>query len=287
MVLKTIRLNSNVKLDFLHIEEASDSNVNIYATNKYKPVLNNNSRFLVTFDDGTLISYGIASQSLGYTFSVYKEVGNSNQLSYVARLNEGELSLIDFNVVNNETYRYYIFKEDEKMISEAVISNDVQTCWDDWSLIDLIPSTTEDNLYYADLENIWKLNLNLSSDSINRNLNTTVYNNLAKYPQVSTGNLNYATGSLSCLLGSIVKTNDKGYIYSEDASLLDSWNNFCANGNVKLLRDRKGHSMLVMITSNDSNVDDVTVEQETTITVGWTQIDATNEVAIIGVTNEI
>ena len=36
-----------------------------------------------------------------------------------------------------------------------------------------------------------------------------------------------------------------------------------------------------------SNVDDVTVEQETTITVGWTQIDATNEVAIIGVTNEI
>ena len=196
MLLTNVTVTNNIKLDFFHLEEKSDTNNNIFNNSQYKPTLNNYSRFLVTFDDGTTISEGIVDVALGYNFSVYREVKDTNQLIYVAHLNDGSLSMTDYNVVNDTTYRYYVFKEDESAISEAVISNDITTCWWDWSLIDLIPSTTEKGLYYADSNQMWKFNLNVTSESRTQNINTTTYNNLTRFPKVSFGKSNYASGGL-------------------------------------------------------------------------------------------
>ena len=146
MLLSKLTVNSNVKLDFLHLEEASSTNDNIFSSTRYKPTLNNYSRFLARFDEANTIARGVADVALGYTFSIYREIKNTNQLMYVARIGDGGLSITDFNVVNDTTYKYYIFKEDESAISEAVISNDITTCWWDWSLVDLIPSKTENKL---------------------------------------------------------------------------------------------------------------------------------------------
>ena len=185
MLLSKLTVNSNVKLDFLHLEEASSINDNIFNSTRYKPSLNNYSRFLVTFDEANTIAKGVADVALGYTFSIYKEIKNTNQLMYVAKIGDGGLSVTDFNVVNDTTYKYYIFKEDESAISEAVVSNDITACWWDWSLTDLIPSQTKNNLYYANSNKIWKFNLNVSSAARTQNLNNTTYNNLTRFPKVS------------------------------------------------------------------------------------------------------
>lgn len=287
MLLTEVKVSNNVKLDFFHLEEKSSTNANIFSNSKYIPTLNNYSRFLVTFDDATAVSKGIVNVALGYTFSVYKEIKDTNQLLYVARLGDGGLSVTDYGVANNNTYRYYIFKEDESSISEAVTSNDITTCWWDWSLIDIIPSTTEKGLYYADENNIWKFNLNVTSASTTQTLNNTVYNNLTRYPKVSAGKLNYSTGSLTCILGNIQKTNNSAAEYIEPADMLVQWNNFCANGNIKLLKDRKGNAMLVTIIGTSSQVDDVTREQVNSITFNWTQIGDISDITIIGVSNEV
>ena len=283
MLLTKITVNKNVKLDFLHLEEESTSNPDIFNNTKYKPTLNNDSRFLVTFDDGTAIAKGIADVALGYEFSIYKEVLNTNQLKYVARLDSGALSITDYNVVNNTNYKYYIFKEDDSSISEAVVSNSATTCWWDWSLIDLIPSTTDSTLYYADSNSIWKFNLNISSGDTTQNLNNTTYANFTQFPKISTGKTNYSSGSLTCLLGNIQKTRNNNMEYIENADLLASWNEFCSNGNIKLMRDRKGTAMLVMITSTSSQLDDVLREQVNTITFSWTQVGSASNITIIGV----
>ena len=185
-------------------------------------------------------------------------------------------------MVNDTTYKYYIFKEDESAISEAVISNDITTCWWDWSLVDLIPSQTENNLYYANSNKIWKFNLNVSSAARIQNLNNTTYNNLTRFPKVSSGKLNYSSGSLTCLLGDVQKVNDNSLSYVEPATMLDEWNDFCANGNIKLLKDRKGNAMLVMINGTSSQIDDVTREQVNTITFNWVQVDDNSGITIIG-----
>lgn len=282
MLLTNVTVSNNIKLDFFHLEQQSDTNNNIFSNSQYKPILNNYSRFLVTFDNGTTISEGIADVALGYNFSVYREIKDTNQLIYVAHLGDGSLSMTDYNVVNDTTYRYYVFKEDESAISEAVVSNDVTTCWWDWSLVDLIPSSTEKGLYYANPNEMWKFNLNVTSEARTQNISTTTYNNLTKFPKVSTGKMNYASGGLTCLLGDIQKLNNGQISYVEPASMLDSWNNFCTNGNIKLLKDRKGNAMLVTITANSSQVDDVLKEQANTITFSWVQVDDTTGITIIG-----
>ena len=281
MLLSKVKAKNNVKLDFFHLEETDASNPDIFATRRYKPTLNNYSRFLVTFDDATTTAGGIADIALGYTFSIYREIEDANQLVYVARLKDGSLSRTDYNVVHGTRYRYYVFKEDESAISEAVVSNDVETCWWDWSLTDIIPSE-EDGLYYANPNNVWHFNLNVESAARTQTMNTTVYDNLGQYPKVSIGSLNYATGSLTCLLGNIEKTNTKPFDYVEPAVLLDEWNAFCANGHLKLLKDRKGNAMIVVINSNSTDVDDVTREQVNTVTFGWVQVDDVHNIAVIG-----
>lgn len=281
MLLTSLTVNNNVKLDFFHLEEASSTNVNIFNTTKYKPVLNNYSRFLVTFDNANTIAEGVADVALGYNFSVYREIKDTNQLVYVARLGDGGLSMTDYNVVNNTTYKYYIFKEDESAISEAVVSNDISTCWWDWSLVDIIPSTTESNLYYISGD-VWKFNLNVSSAAKTQTLNNTTYNNLTRFPKVSSGVLNYSTGSLTCLLGNVQKTTQSLVEYIEPSTMLNEWNEFCANGNIKLLKDRKGNAMLVMITGTSSQTDDVTREQANTITFNWVEVADTQNITVIG-----
>ena len=281
MLLTGLTVHNNVKLDFFHLEESSSTNANIFNTTKYVPVLNNYSRFLVTFDDATTTSGGVADVALGYNFSIYREVKDTNQLVYVARLGEGELLMTDYGVTNNKTYKYYIFKEDESAISEAVISNDVSTCWWDWSLIDVIPSTSEKGLYYT-TGDIWKFNLNISSAAKTQTLNNTTYNNLTRFPKVSSGKLNYSTGSLTCLLGNVQKTTSSLVEYVEPNTMLDEWNKFCADGNIKLLKDRKGNAMLVMVTGTSSQTDDVTREQTNTITFSWVEVEDIDNITIIG-----
>ena len=281
MLLTGLTVHNNVKLDFFHLEESSSTNANIFNTAKYVPVLNNYSRFLVTFDDGTTTSEGVADVALGYNFSIYREVKDTNQLVYVARLGDGSLSMTDYSVTNNRTYKYYIFKEDESAISEAVVSNDVSTCWWDWSLIDIIPSTSEKGLYYT-TGDIWKFNLNISSAARTQTLNNTTYNNLTRFPKVSSGKLNYSTGSLTCLLGDVQRTTNSLAEYIEPSTMLDKWNEFCADGNMKLLKDRKGNAMLVMITGTSSQTDDVTREQTNTITFSWVEVEDIDNITIIG-----
>ena len=282
MLLKKVTVSENVVLDFFHLEQTSSTSENIFNNPQYKPVLTNYSRFLVTFENNSTVASGIADVALGYNFSVYREIKDTNQLMYVAHLGEGNLSMMDYNVVNDTTYRYYVFKEDESAISEAVISNDITTCWWDWSLIDLIPSTTEKGLYYADSNQMWKFNLNVTSESRTQNINTTTYNNLTRFPKVSFGKSNYASGGLTCLLGDVQQLSDGSIGYVEPAVMLDNWNDFCTNGNVKLLKDRKGNAMLVMITANSSQIDDILGEQPNTITFSWVQVDDTTGITIIG-----
>ena len=282
MLLKKVTVHENVKLDFFHFEEDSLTKDNIFINAKYKPTLNNYSRFLISFDDATLISKGITDTALGYTFSIYKEKDNNNKLIPVARLSEGGLSIKDYNVSNNSNYKYYIFKEDEEAISEAVISNPVDTCWWDWVIADIIPSEDDKGLYHVDLDSVWKFSLNISSAARTQNTNHTIYNNLTKYPKVSIGKLNYSTGSLTCLLGEVEKTSSGEISYVEPASLLDEWNDFCVNGNIKLLRDRKGNALLVIIDSTSAQLDDVSREQLNTLTFSWTQIGDASEVSVVG-----
>ena len=273
MEISNIMLSSNITWDFFHIEKKDSTNQNIF-DNKYIPTLNNNSVSLINFDNNDNDN-GIIYSALGYTFSVYREKKGTNQLEIVSKMSEGSLSLYDYNIANNETYTYYIFKESDDYISSATLSNEITTCWWNWSIVGF--TKDENNIYNVDNDNIWLFDLNIESSAMTQNISKTEYKNFTKYPKISIGKSNYSNGSLTCLLGNV--SNNK---YNENADLLKAWNEFCSNGEYKLLKDRKGNKYLVDIISTSAKIDDVVQEQPNTITFSWTEIGSSEGLTMIG-----
>lgn len=278
MNIRRITLSPQVKFDFFHLQVNSNSNDNIFVS-KYIPSLKNNSIALITFDDifsNIYDSYGITNTASGYTFSVYKEnkTNNNDRLEFVAKLSDGFLSVVDHNVQNNREYVYHVYKEDENYTSSDVISNSVTTCWWDWTITGF--NLGDDGVYRVDPTNIWRFSLNISSGDIGSTISKTVYENLTKFPKVSSGTMDYNQGSLTCIAGNI--QND---VYEETLGIIRQWDFFCASGELKLLKDRKGNRWIVDITSNSIKTADESVEQYITITFNWVELMDADYISII------
>lgn len=278
MNIKRITLNSQVQFDFFHLQKNDAANSNIFVS-KYIPSLANNSLSLITFDDtfeNIYDSYGITNTASGYTFSVYREnkTVNNDTLEFVAKLSDGSLSVIDHNVQNNREYIYHVYKEDENYTSSDVLSNNVSTCWWDWSITGFY--LDDDGVYRVDPTNIWRFSLNIESGDISETMSKTVYDNLTKFPKVSSGKMDYNQGSLTCIAGNI--QNDA---YSEIIGIIRQWNFFCSGSELKLLKDRKGNRWIVDITSTSTKIADESVEQYTTISFNWIELMDADYISII------
>ena len=265
----------NVILDFFHLEESSLDNRNIF-DNTYIPSLNIDTRGLVTFDDDySWTTY--TDEAMGETFSVYREDNNSGVVNKVVSISNGSLGTYDYNIANNNTYRYYIYQDEEEVSSLPNISDNMTTHWQEWSITDIARDPDDPNLFHADVQNIWKLYLNLDSGTLTNNMNKTVYPNLTRYPKISLGKQNYATGSITCLLGEIVSET-----YTEWAGMRDAWVSFCNNGNLKLLKDIRGNKYLIDITDSPTfETMDETTQQATTVSFNWTEIGDSTKIAVV------
>lgn len=274
--LDKIEFSGHITLDFAHFEEKyQDKNSNIFVE-KYKPIANNYTRSLVCFED-TNDSIGMTQEALGYKFSIYRAEEGSRIIKPIYTTSVGQLSVVDYNVRNQKEYQYYVFKEDDESSSRAALSNKVKTCWWDYAIIGMTLEDEESKTYKVNPNDVWLFQSNVASDSTTQNFSKTTYQTLTEYPTVSMGKSNYSSGSFSGLIGRVRKDG-----YYEDAALLEDWNKFCANSQLKLFKDRKGHKYIVDITSTSSQIEDATREQATTVSVGWTQIGDAEDYVIIG-----
>ena len=273
-----VQFYSHITLDFAHFEALyQNDNIDIF-TNRYKPIATNYTRSLVCFEpEGDYDSKGMSEEALGYKFSIYRSEEGNNILEPIYTTSVGQLSIVDYNVRNQKEYQYYVFKETDDASSRAALSNKVTTCWWDYAIIGMTLDDADSLTYKVNPDDIWLFQSNIESDSTSQNFAKTTYQNLTEYPTVSIGKANYASGSFSGLIGRVRKNR-----YDEDATLLEQWNKFCANAQLKLYKDRKGHKYIVDITSSSSNIADETREQATTVNVGWTQIGDASDYVIIG-----
>ena len=277
MNVKRIILNPQIRFDFFHLQKNDNANKDIFVS-KYIPSLVNNSIALISFD-GTQGNYynsvGVSESAAGYTFVVYKEdlTKNDNILKFVTILSKGDLSIIDHNVQNNREYIYYVYKQDSSSTSPYVLSNSVSTCWWDWSITGFVQDSS--GAYKVDVNNIWRLSLNIESGAMTETMSKTVHDNLTQYPKISSGKMNYSQGSLSSIIGNI--QNDK---YIESLNIIDKWNSFCSSGELKLLKDRKGNRWIVDISSSSINTADESVEQYSTLTFNWVELMSADDISI-------
>lgn len=248
----------------------------------------------------------------GVNFSVYRKTPNQKYYQYVCTLVNGEHQVFDYNVVNNQYYHYLVSTEvqtssgpEYKVYQNRVWNEETQefelifkkVFWDEFVICN-IEETDEPNTYKK-IGNTWTFKYNMTEELLNENTNFSVSDTLGKYAQVSVGVKNYESSTVSALLGDMEEyTKYDGvkekqvYEYTEKINIdskyahenekLKRWKNFSTDGELKLLRDRKGNAWIVQITDGTSNnINLITNAQQTMVTFNWQEVEDVDNASII------
>ena len=191
--------------------------------------------------------------------------------------------------------------------------------WQDWTICDIVDST-EDNIYIKSGD-VWHLKYNMFDDvTMTMNTNVTMWETLGQFGKYSIGQKNFDGGSFSCLIGDIDYYNEydlisktktdsttglsyesdekmkvfrqkrcdynekinKTSIYGRQVEKEKAWKTFITNGNLKLLKDYKGNSWVVMVQSNPTyQVDYKSNLLETMISFDWQEALDVSKIAIV------
>lgn len=246
------------------------------------------------------------------TFIFYRKTPHQSYYNYMCTLTNSDFSFSDFNIVNNEFYHYlaaievpsstgtrYVIYENKEDNGKLQYIKDK---WESWSICN-IKESTEDNIYLQ-TGYVWKFRCGIENEDITQNLGVTTWDTLGKYSKVSKGVKNFASGSLSCLLGdmkeytlynsedSIEKNQYYQYTekyntnnwYARESEKFNKWNDFCNDGNLKLLKDKKGNAWIIQIIDNPTaSINSISNIEQTTITFSWQEVEDINSTSIIAI----
>lgn len=305
-----------------------------------KPFSTARSRLSGVSEDGILYSsftdyivdatyVPIFSVVSGEKISIYRKTPSQTYFEYLGTLGAGNFDFSDYNVINQQWYHYlatiavdtsdpnikdYLVYE-SKDSNGALIYTKIK--WDSFSIC-AIEETDVDGIF-SPVGDVWTFKGNLSMGAITQNRSVTVWNTLGKLPKAGVGVTNYATGTISCLLGNMKNisinrcvpdnydsngnkiTNisyrsdelryteryNTTYEYSRENELYEKWLEFCADSRLKLLKDIKGNKWIVQIVDSPTNQINISSqEQMTTINFNWTQVEDDNIISIIKVLGE-
>lgn len=246
-------------------------------------------------------------------FSVYRKTPVQKFYEHICELTE-DYEFIDYNITDNNFYHYLVaFKTDETdfytVYQNTTASGDedyIATSWDSWSITNI--TETSDESIYGQFGDVWTIKYNLSAGSLASNTSVSSWNTLGKYPKISAGVQNYKSGQITCLIGDIVKHIVRREIvgpgeiveerirelcnytekinvmnkYAREVEKFEAWNAFITDGELKLLKDNKGHSWIVSVSASPSaDIDYNSNLQQTSVTFQWQEVMSTDNISII------
>jgi hypothetical protein len=100
------------------------------------------------------------------------------------------------------------------------------------------------------------------------NSSVTTYEGFTQYPAKSQGALKYGNSTFIGLLGDVVSST---YV-NDTAEMQQLLQDFITNGNIKIMKDRKGNIRRVFTESLTLNIDEKPNELPTAIAFTWTEV---------------
>ena len=208
-------------------------------------------------------------------FKVYRQ-GNSGDIVHITdfSVNDSHFAVNDFGASNQNTYRYYLYLEsDNSFISSAAVSDPVTPCYWNWTLI--AASLEDDGAYHV--QAVYPFENNVSTSALSNNNQPNLLENFTPYPLVQLKSTNYASGTLTSLIGTVTDT-----AYSDTVELRDELMALSTSNYTLFLRSRKGDFWMVAISDPISfDTNDDTTEQEQTMSLPWVQIGDATDVSVI------
>ena len=279
-VLK-IHGDGDVNYVMCSVAEFSDNDITTLQENGLSaPEWGNNTIMLAKFiEDTNASSYTISEDIIGYRIQRYE--ADYDRLYEVVSVDKQQLYFEDYNLRNNKSYQYRIvpiyLKNGIETLGVPISTEIVYTDRCGWSILGTRP-TQEINKYTIDYDNIWTFNCNVSAEPMRPVYNKVYTTGFGQYPKATQGSENYLEGGLSCLIGD-VKCN--GYV-GDNIDIIEKWRAFCNNGELKLLRDLKGHVIPCSIKDTTYDINYSVLEQPTTISFNFIQLADRHDISVYG-----
>lgn len=208
-------------------------------------------------------------------WSIYRYTYDEPIMRHIADLNVGDGTVLyDCGVTNGQTVQYFAFAlSASTYATDSIQSELVSPC--DWSWVLLSCKRGEDGAYHP--QEVFKFRNNTAVSSISNNNEANILPNFTRYPTVQRSNQNYKSGSLTSLIGQIVRSR-----YSDTIEERDAVYALSSTDNTLFLKSRKGDLIKIRIagaismeTMNNS------AGQEQTVTLPWVETGSAANDSII------
>lgn len=256
----------------------STSDVIPNASTLTKPIWDSETIALADFNSNESASNYDGENVDFSTYKIYRKDKNKDSLKYIATVNADIKKIKDYtNHSNNEcTYLIYPINLSNQM-GTVIETKELSTSFDYWTIAGTI-QTDDKNTFIVDKENIWNFWLSPEISSISQVTQKNRKTGFSRYPKIKHSDVNYASGTLSFLLGELDCTQSK---YTNDTvEKKNKWIEFANTPTPKVLTDPKGECMIVDITPIESNVDFNLIQTPTTIKFEFTEIADINDITV-------
>ncbi len=252
------------------VDQYSGDNINLDYGSGTVFLLCKNS---VNYDGG---NYYIGNVGTLAGISVYRKIGDNNNLDLVGTFDKNVTSILDYAARSQQgPYTYYLYVQGaDKFTSLPSISNTVDPCFWNWTVL----SCTKDTNGNYVVQKSYLFGKNLDSGTISNGNKPGIFGNFTRYPLVQIAPQNYKSGTLRSLIGVI-----DGYTgeYYDTIDLRDELYGLSTNTNFLFLKDRKG-DLLMIRPSGEISMEtmDGTREQAQTISFPWVETGEADNASI-------
>lgn len=286
MSYSVITLNANQICDFL---SATKNSLNINnATLTYEPSWTNDTDFLCTFDDNSLIASNGTGIATPDKVTIYKKKTGDAFIRKVGTVGYGVTSFVDQNTADESEYYYQIYFEGADISATTAYKTDSVTT--DWSKYVLLSGEVQtvsikdsngieiatENEFIVDKTFLFELDATI--DSLNANISTQTQSNFTRYPKIHKGKQNYYNGVLSGLVG----YEDSHGDYYDDLKMMEAIRLAVTDGKRKFLKDLRGHVWEVELTSFTVASRSNYIQNPYDVQIGFSEIASADNLIIRG-----
>ena len=181
-------------------------------------------------------------------------------------------SCIDYTIQNNKSYQYIIKCKYHNTIYQDYITDVVNINYIGWT-ISKLQFNDAHNLtasWYTVLDT-WRIIGEIQNTTITQNMSKFLHIGTSRYPVLSQAETNYASGTLSAMLG-VLKCPDMKWI--DDIELVEKWRKFITGDNRFLLKSQKGDIWIIVVTESPfTEYDESYYKVPTTFTFSWAEVE--------------
>ncbi len=257
--------NGNCVLDSIYIENETMDDTDILNTSvSILPEWTPNVIFLASMNN-TVDASNVSNLTGSVTsWILYRQELNADIMYKVCEVTPNITSWIDYKAEGNKTYVYYIYAQSDTQISEPIITDEFKTNFYGYYLISSDADSSDPGI--NDNVQVFKFDLNVTSDKVINNNNAIYLKNFTKYDTVITLPRDFRSGSFT---SSLIPFDINGNYDFEGnlnwADYLESLHILLASSDYKYIKNREGQIIMVSTTNTSQTSHEHTFDENLTI----------------------